>query len=156
MECVCLAVACYVATFRTSGPNSGMLRCFQRPRCWRRWRLRAVAAASLGGKSGRGGARGSCERKSCARAGRLVRGEWDGAGLASKLGCRRSAESACKGGDAAARAGEGGGVRERQRASRPGGVRPRTRRPENQPAWRAAARRRHGVREGWPSASVML
>ena len=48
------------------------------------------------------------------------------------------------------------GVRERQRASRPGGVRPRTRRPENQPAWRAAARRRHGVREGWPSASVML
>ena len=52
----------------------------------RRWRLRAVAAASLGGKSGRGGARGSCERKSCARAGRLVRGEWDGAGSASSWG----------------------------------------------------------------------
>ena len=43
------------------------------------------------------------------------------------------------------------GVRERQRASRPGGVRPRTRRPENQPAWRAAAPR--GERGGRVRAS---
>ena len=44
-------------------------------------------------------------------------GWWCGLGV--KLGCRRSAESVCEGGDAAARAGEGGvGTKRLRRASR--------------------------------------